>query len=106
MRHETEGWFPAIMRTGALLAVALAACGLYDCHGNVAEWCIDRYVKWENITDDILQNGSLTASADNHLLKGSSWPNGAGSMFIDRRDSESQGTSSSANGWRAYCPAD
>ena len=82
------------------------AWGLYDCHGNVAEWCIDRYVKWENITDDILQNGSLTATADNHVLKGSSWPNGAGSMFIDRRDSESQGTASSANGWRAYCPAD
>ena len=42
MRHETEGWFPAIMRTGALLAAALAACGNCMADGSSASCMSDR----------------------------------------------------------------
>ncbi len=83
------------------------AWGLYDCHGNVYEWCIDRYVDWNDLTDEILHNGSLAADATRHVTRGGGWSTGAASMFIDVRSGPSySGTGSSAVGWRAYCPAD
>jgi formylglycine-generating enzyme required for sulfatase activity len=79
------------------------AWGLYDIHGNVAEWCIDRYVAWGDMTEDILKNGTTSHSADYHVLRGSSWDNGATKQYVDERNSKSYGDESSSNGWRAFC---
>jgi formylglycine-generating enzyme required for sulfatase activity len=79
------------------------AWGLYDIHGNVAEWCIDRYVAWGNMTEEILKNGTTSHSADYHVLRGSSWDNGATKQYVDERNSKGYGDEASSNGWRAFC---
>lgn len=49
------------------------AFGLYDCHGNVAEWCLDRGLAWGNVTADVLKNGSTTADKSERVVKGAHW---------------------------------
>ena len=61
------------------------AYGLYDCHGNVAEWCIDRGVSWKDMTADILSNGSTSAADSMRVQKGSDWNQGVTSQKIDYR---------------------
>ena len=63
------------------------AFGLYDCHGNVAEWCLDRYLAWESVTADDLKNGSTTADQDYRIVKGADWNSGVSAQKIDYRQS-------------------
>ena len=61
------------------------AFGLYDVHGNVWEWCIDR---WHENYQDAPTDGSAWLSADSYaarLLRGGSWLN-----FPDRCRSASR----------------
>ena len=82
------------------------AFGLYDCHGNVKEWCLDRQVEWASLTEEILLNGSLDAPVGNHVLKGGSWGETPSSQYIDRRTSQGVDTGSSSSGFRLCCPAE
>ena len=63
------------------------AFGLYDCHGNVAEWCLDRYLEWESVTADDLKDGSTTAGEDYRIVKGADWCSGVSDQKIDYRQS-------------------
>ena len=82
------------------------AFGLYDCHGNVKEWCLDRQVEWSSLTAEILLNGSRDANAAIHVLKGGSWDETPSSHYIDRRTSQGVDTSSDAMGFRLCCAAE
>ena len=79
------------------------AWGLYDIHGNVAEWCIDRYGEWKDLTVDILQNGTTGFSADNHVVRGGSWDQGPANQHLDQRVKMAQGNGGNHTGWRAFC---
>lgn len=61
------------------------AYGLYDCHGNVAEWCIDRGVSWKDMTESILYNGSTGVVDNVRVQRGSDWNSGVTSQKIDYR---------------------
>ena len=79
------------------------AWGLYDIHGNVAEWCIDRYGEWKDLTVDILQNGTTGFSADYHVVRGGSWDQGPANQHLDQRVKMVQGNGGNHTGWRAFC---
>ena len=61
------------------------AFGLYDCHGNVGEWCLDRALAWGNVTADYLKNGNTTADPKQRTVKGSDWNTGVTNQKVDRR---------------------
>ena len=61
------------------------AFGLYDCHGNVGEWCLDRGSDWEDVTADYLKNGNTTVEGGQRIVKGSDWNTGVTNQKIDRR---------------------
>lgn len=61
------------------------AYGLYDCHGNVGEWCLDRGLDWDNATRDNLKNGDTTVGAGQRVVKGADWNTGVTNQKIDRR---------------------
>lgn len=63
------------------------AFGLYDCHGNVAEWCLDRYLAWESVTANDLKNGSTTPPTSERVVKGADWYSGVSAHKIDYRQS-------------------
>ena len=82
------------------------AFGLYDCHGNVMEWCLDRYVEWASMTDEILLNGTTSVSAANHVAKGADWSRSTANQYIDRRSSQSQTKVDKSLGFRLCCVAE
>lgn len=63
------------------------AYGLYDCHGNVGEWCLDRYLDWKEVTDDYLMSGNTTVDKEQRVVKGSDWYSGVPNQKVDRRSS-------------------
>jgi formylglycine-generating enzyme required for sulfatase activity len=82
------------------------AFGLYDCHGNVKDWCLDRQVEWTSLTEEILLNGSLSAADSSHVLKGGSWGETPSNQYIDRRTSQGVDTGSNSLGFRLCCAAE
>ena len=62
------------------------AWGLYDCHGNVAEWCLDRYVEPLSLTggEDPLGGGGDVDGAY-RTIRGRSWYAGTTSQYTDQR---------------------
>ena len=47
--------------------------GLYDMHGNVAEWCHDVYTIYPFKTGQVDTDPTGPAEGQHHVIKGSSW---------------------------------
>lgn len=61
------------------------AFGLYDMHGNVAEWCEDLYsINYEGAPADGTAN--LTGDAEHRVLRGGYWNDFPTNMRLPRRD--------------------
>jgi acetoin utilization deacetylase AcuC-like enzyme/formylglycine-generating enzyme required for sulfatase activity len=61
--------------------------GLYDMHGNVAEWCNDRYAKdYYDVSPDRDPRGPTTG--DERVLRGGAWNSSADSCRSSYRDSD------------------
>lgn len=77
------------------------AWGLYDVHGNVWEWCLDRYA--DNITG--LNGAVKTGSSGNCSQRGGAWSAVAGNCRPAYRASASPTGRSSTDGFRLLCTA-
>lgn len=88
------------------------AFGLYDCHGNVGEWCLDRGLAWGNVTKDYLMSGNTTVEAGQRIVKGADWYTGVTNQKIDRRalvvntGKQIPGSSAGTLGFRFYHAAE
>ena len=82
------------------------AFGLYDCHGNVMELCLDRYADWNNITANILLNGTTEFAATSHVAKGADWSRTPINQYIDKRYSVGQQGRDKTCGFRLCCSAE
>ncbi|MDJ0535091.1 MAG: bifunctional serine/threonine-protein kinase/formylglycine-generating enzyme family protein [Xenococcaceae cyanobacterium MO_207.B15] len=74
--------------------------GLYDLHGNVAEWCAD---SWHDSYQNAPNNGSAWLSEnekDSRVLRGGSWLHLAGCCRSSHRLSSPPGSKSDAFGFR------
>lgn len=79
------------------------AWGIYDMHGNVAEWCSDYYAPYPggSVTDP---KGPATGST--RVLRGGAYNSTGKSCRSARRDSRSQTLSQFAQGFRVVLAAD
>ena len=88
------------------------AFGLYDCHGNVGEWCLDRGLAWGSVTKDYLMSGNTTVEAGQRIVKGADWYTGVTNQKIDRRalvvntGKQNPGSSAGTLGFRFYHAAE
>lgn len=65
--------------------------GLYDMHGNVAEWCLDRWDGSDNYPQDADTEADavidpLVTTGDNYVLRGGGWDSDAASTRSSYRD--------------------
>lgn len=77
------------------------AWGLYDMHGNVAEWCLDGPGPYPGrpVTDPIHAfNGSAAPAV--HILRGGGWSSSAGQCRADQRHWRSLSLTSASVGFR------
>ena len=74
--------------------------GLYDMHGNVAEWCNDRYAEQYDRADATDPRGPTTGAE--RVLRGGSWRSPAGRCRSAARDSEPPGLTDVCFGYEAY----
>ena len=63
---DNSGW-----RTHEVGTKSANAWGLYDMHGNVGEWCEDRYDDYKNIKS--FQNPINVTTGSSRVLRGGSW---------------------------------
>ena len=62
------------------------AWGIYDMHGNVAEWCLDRWSEVADLSGGIDPVGSTASdNKSNRVLRGRCWHDGTTSQYIDNR---------------------
>jgi formylglycine-generating enzyme required for sulfatase activity len=75
--------------------------GLYDMHGNVAEWCQDFYA--ESYTDeDAVHDPRGPASGEDRVLRGGSWAVDEDSCRSSARNFEAPGFADVCFGYEAY----
>jgi len=77
------------------------AWGLYDCHGNVWESCLDLYASITGGTAVTDPQGALSGS--NRVFRGGSWSNKAEACRSARRTSNSSTNRSQNYGFRLVC---
>ncbi len=97
----TVAWFAA-NSGGASKAVKLRfpnPIGLYDLHGNVWEWCQDRYAPYATVpvSDPIGRDG------ESHVARGGSWGDPLDAMRVANRAALSGGLRSAYVGLRLAC---
>ena len=81
------------------------AWGLYDMHGNVNEWCLDRYQDWHgeppSETDPV-----GASSGSSRILRGGGWNNGAVNCHSSSQSYTGPSNSGDQSlGFRLVCPA-
>ncbi|MFI5378663.1 MAG: formylglycine-generating enzyme family protein, partial [Tepidisphaerales bacterium] len=74
--------------------------GLFDMHGNVAEWCNDRYAK--EYAQGAADNPHGPATGDQRILRGGSWRTGPEPCRSSSRASENPGLADACFGYEAY----
>ena len=75
--------------------------GLFDMHGNVAEWCNDFYAESYGHADGV-QDPSGPASGEERALRGGSWRSSPDSCRSSARYSEPPGFADVCFGYEAY----
>jgi formylglycine-generating enzyme required for sulfatase activity len=95
---NTEGDFPGkTLRVGTYSANAF---GLFDMHGNVAEWCWDRYADY---TGDNQTNPSGGEVGELRTVRGGSWNDFGHLLRSAGRKAEKPGARISTLGFRTVC---
>jgi formylglycine-generating enzyme required for sulfatase activity len=86
---RTYGWFKenSGQKTHPAGQKSPNAWGLYDMHGNVAEWCHDAYADAYSSTPDA-QDPHGPATGDKRVLRGGSWATSADACRASARNSE------------------
>jgi formylglycine-generating enzyme len=65
------------------------AWGLYDMHGNVAQWCQDRFAKYPSTA---VVDPQGPDKGGNHIVRGGSWEDASGRLRSAARGWESEGS--------------
>ena len=77
------------------------AWGLYDMHGNVAEWCADFYAE-SYLTTGPAKNPRGPERGEERVLRGGSWNTGAEACRSAARKGETPGLADVCFGYEAY----
>ncbi|MFA4986855.1 MAG: SUMF1/EgtB/PvdO family nonheme iron enzyme [Candidatus Brocadiia bacterium] len=77
--------------------------GLYDMHGNVREWCMDKYTEQYRVDDQI--DPFVLSSGESRVLRGGSWFRSAGGCRSAERFGEDPGYRNYYNGFRVVLAA-
>ena len=77
------------------------AWGLYDMHGNLAEWCLDRHANRYDTTQDTDPVGPATGGM--HMIRGGAWNGVAGGCRSASRNQHYSSVCSNTIGFRVAC---
>jgi len=96
---EKMGWYCANAgdKTHKIAQKSPNAWGLYDMHGNVREWCADRYGMYPVLPET---DPKGTASGQGRVIRGGAWCDGAEGCRSARRTRDDPGSSNSSGGFR------
>lgn len=101
---DVLGWYKSNAPAAATQVVGQKkpnAWGIYDCHGNAWEWCLDRYQ--EDITA-LTRDPVGPTDGTEFVMRGGSYENSAHDCRSARREKSSRGTAGANYGFRLVLP--